>query len=233
MEKPIKTELIKVIERAEGTKSFRFNRPKEYSYQPGQFFFINIPGKEGMLRKHFSFSSAPNENFLEFTTRMTGSEYKNVLDALKRGTMVELGAPLGNFTLRPGVNKIVFLSGGIGVTPILSICKHATNKQLPVNMVIFYGNRNVSATAFMKELDELTQANKRLKVVHTMSDPGDDWTGRTGRINDDLIKEEAPDWHERTFYISGPPGMVAAMKGLTEKMALSSEQLITENFTGY
>lgn len=225
---------IEKIERAIGTKSFRFNRPDTMKYLPGQYFFISIPKEGGRkLVHHFSFSSSPTEkDFFEFTTRIRDSEFKQTLDKLPVGTEVQITEIHGEFTLLDDVKKAVFISGGIGITAALSNIAWAADTKAGIDIILLYANRNQSATAFREELDEMTGPG--LKVVHILSEPEEGWKGPTGHIDADFIRSQAPDWSERIFYISGPPAMVEAVKKvLSEETGIDEERIKTENFLGY
>jgi len=117
------TEASEIIQRTPQVKSFRFPiRIRNVSYQPGQFFFltIKINGKDAL--NHFSFSSSPTEKgYIEFTKRITTHEFSQALAAMKPGAWAHLKGPLGTFTLPKKKQKLAFLSGGIGITP-LEVC---------------------------------------------------------------------------------------------------------------
>ena len=201
-----------IIQRTPGVKSFRFKTEEDADFKAGQFFFatIKLEGKE--LSKHFSFSNSPTEKgYLEFTKRISRSEYSQGLKRLKIGDWARLKMPLGRFTFEGEHKRIAFLSGGIGITPIRSICKFVTDKALPTDMVLLYGNNKEEDIIFREDFDRVAKINKNLRVVYTLTSPDIDkqnWPGRTGYIDDKMIKQETPDYQQRVFYICGPPKMV-------------------------
>ena len=93
-------------DRATDTKTFSFERPSDLDYVPGQFFFVLLDQPQGPytrpIEHHFSFSSSPTEPTVELTTRMTGHEFKQRLDALVVGEGVHIAGPDGAFVLAPG-----------------------------------------------------------------------------------------------------------------------------------
>jgi len=215
-------------------KSFRFPRPASLNYKPGQFMFITIKSGEEKLKKHFTISSSPTErDLIEFTKKITGSKFSNALDALKVGDWAEIDAPYGNFTFEGEYKKIGMLSGGIGITPLRSICKYCTDMQLETSIVLLYGNRSERDIVFRKELEEMQNQNKNLKVVFTVDEPSEGWTGQTGRINAEMMKREVPDYMERVFYTCGPPAMVEAMENLLKDLSVPQKQIRKEHFPGY
>ncbi len=228
------TNLISKIDRVKGVTSFRFERPEDLRYQAGQFFILTIfPGQEREMTKHFSFSSSPTEDFIEFTTRMTGSDFKNRLSGLKKGDEVIIKAPYGQFVLNQENKLAAFLIGGIGITPVRSISKYCTDTGSDTDIIILYGNDNNKQITFLEDFNRMSEANPKLNLVNVITKPDQDWSGYTGYIDKDIIKKEINDYLKRDYYISGPPKMVNAMRDIIESLKISSEQLHQESFTGY
>ena len=226
--------LIKIIERTHDVKSFRFSRPSSFEYKAGQFMFVTIQGENGELKKHFTISSSPTEtDFIEFTKKLTGSPYSTSLNALKVNDKAKIEAPYGRFTLDEKFKEIAMLSGGIGITPLRSICKYVSDLHLENNIILLYGNNTVEDIVFKEELNQLQEENSNLKVVYTIAKPPENWHGYAGYINAQMINKEIPDYKSRTLYTCGPPAMVKAMTGLLTKLNVPSEQIKIENFSGY
>jgi glycine betaine catabolism B len=222
--------LISAVEVVPGVKSFRFARSPDFSYEAGQYIMAKISDK---LFRFFSISSSPTEaSYIEFTTRMSGSDYKNALDMLKAGDTVNISGPFGNFTYNEEYKKIIFLSGGIGITPIRSIMKYISDKKVDADIVLLYGNKNEEGIAFKKDLEDISIGNK-MRVVHVLSDPVPTWAGYRGYITKDIIKKEVPDYADRIFYVCGPPGMVAALNKTLDELKSPKENIKLENFEGY
>jgi len=222
-----------IITRADKVKSFRFQRPVSFDYKPGQFMYIKIKSETKELLKHFTISSSPSEDYLEFTKKLTGSDFSNALDVLNVRDEVEINGPFGFFTFEGEFKKIGLLTGSIGITPFRSMVKYCTDKKLAIDIVLLYGNHCEEDIVFAKELEEIQEINKNFKVVFSLSEPGEDWTGKKGRINLDMIKTEIPDHKERIFYIAGPPPLVEAMDNLLKELHLPQEQVRKEDFPGY
>jgi ferredoxin-NADP reductase len=229
-----KTEIIEIIKRTFDVKSFRFSRPTQFEYEAGQFMFVTIPKDAGDLKKHFTISSSPTEkDFIEFTKKLTGSQYSTALDSLKIGDKLIIDAPYGKFVLDKEIKKIGMLSGGIGITPLRSMCKFSTDLQLKYNIVLLYGNNSLEEITFKEELDKLSEKNENLNVVYTLNNFSSDWIGYKGFINAEMLKKEISDYKSRLFYTCGPPAMVKAMKKLLEEFSVPEVQIRTENFSGY
>ncbi|MDD4956502.1 MAG: FAD-dependent oxidoreductase [Candidatus Omnitrophica bacterium] len=232
------TRVIETIQRTDTAKSFRFDRTGAPDFRPGQYFLLTIPVGGEEKTKAFSFSSSPTEQgYLEFTKRLTGSDFSNALMELKPGDPVKIKMPNGKFTFEGEHKKIALLSGGIGITPFRSICKYATDKELESDIALFYSNNEEKDIVFREDLDGMAAQNPHLKLIYTLTSPyaaEKEWRGCTGVIDEGMIKREVPDYAERIFYTCGPPGMVTCLTGmLREKLHIPEEHTIIENFAGY
>ena len=219
-----------------------------FNYTAGQFAFFDIGGvyndPKGPIR-HFTISSSPTENFIMFSTRIRDSPYKKRLSTLEEGSRVKVRGPEGQFVLHEDYSKpAVFLSGGIGVTPFRSMIKYATDKQLPLRIVMFDSNRNRDNILFKQEFDDYANINKNLKIIYTISDGGqqqssstaNDWKGEYGRIDKAMILKylDTNMLNNSIFYICGPPAMLKAMQSLLQdELEIPKERIKVEEFTGY
>lgn len=228
------TKIQEIIPRTADITSFRFPRPADFTYKPGQFFFVALKNGDKELNKHFSFSSSPTDvGFIEFTKRITDHEYSMALKAAKVGDWARIDGPYGTFTFEGEYPKIALLAGGIGVTPFMSICKNATDKYLQSQITLFLGCRTPDDIPFRHELDAMQQTNSNLKLHLVVNQPSPDWKGAVGIITAEMIQKELPDYKDNIFYCCGPPGMVTAMQKLIESIGLPKAQLKLEYFTGY
>src|SRR6476660_6173667 len=159
-----KTRLLRKEEIADGTMAFHFEKPRGFAFKAGQFgdFTLINPIEtdgEGNTRG-FSLTSAPYEADLMFATRMRDTAFKRVLKTMEIGTEVSLDAPYGSFTLHNNSRiPVVFVSGGIGVTPVRSIVLQAAHDNLPHKIVLFDSNRRPEFSAFLDDLTEAQKAN--------------------------------------------------------------------------
>lgn len=237
-----------------GICAFRFVRPGDYTFTAGQWFVITIPSGDGPLTKHFTHSSSPTEQFLEFTTRLTGSQFKNALDTLPLGAEVYMEGPFGTFVLREGVARVAFLTGGIGVTPVRSILRYladlpasvagssaggsaadpAAAEAIPLpEIAVFLGNQSEDTITFGDEFESIAAALPGIRLVHVLSQPSESWSGHRGYISANVVRGELADPDSWTYYVSGPPPMVEAMHSLLTGLGIPRKQMVLENFEGY
>ena len=150
---------------------------------------------------------------------------------------VKVRMPFGSFTLKDDREKLAFLSGGIGITPLRSMAKYIVDMKLPTDVVLLYGNRSAEEIVFKEDFDTMQKTHANFRAIYTLTSAAhtcETWRGRTGYIDDVMIKEEIPDFNERIFYICGPPSMVESLKTvLREKVGAQEERIRIENFTGY
>jgi ferredoxin-NADP reductase len=231
------SELSRVVRQTPEIKTFRFPiYAKGVRYLPGQFFFltIKVDGKDAL--HHFSFSSSPTEKgYIEFTKRITGSDFTRTLDAMQLGTWARLRGPVGFFTLPRKHRRLAFLSGGIGITPLRSMLRYIADKGLVYDIVMLYGDKNYGDIPFRRELDEIAAAGAGLRLEHVLSelDLPAGWNEKTGLITIDMLREVIPDYKERRFYISGPPQMVINLDAQVRGLGIAPSQVKRDTFTGY
>jgi glycine betaine catabolism B len=246
--------LEKISHHGTDITSFRFARSDEQrnyylNYKAGQYSVVDLGTKEdpeGPVRS-FTIASSPTEkDFILLSTRIRDTQFKKKLASLNLGTLVKITAPMGKFVLPDdhSSKSVVFLSGGIGVTPFRSMIKYATDKQLPLKITVFDSNRDQGNILYKKEFDECVSENKNLKIIYTITDerqesssiPNDDWKGERGFINKAmLVKYLSTDELDNSiFYICGPPGMLKAMQKLLQgDLHIPKERIKIEEFTGY
>lgn len=230
----IKAKIKEVIRRNYNVKSFRLELSGDLDFKAGQFLSVELENNP-QLKRFLSISSSPTERcYLEFTKKITQSDFSRALNNLKAGDEVSVQYPFGKFVLDESLPKIAFLSGGIGITPIRSICKYLVDKNSGIDAVLVYSNRSVRDIVFKDDFDAMQKNYPLLKVAHVLCETTVGFKCTVGLINSAVIKNEIPDYLERKFYLCGPPQMVEAMrKILTEELKLQSDKIILENFQGY
>jgi ferredoxin-NADP reductase len=228
------TKVKKIIKRSQNVKSFQFHQPLEFEYRPGQFFFITIKIKGKEAKKHFTISSDPSQTkILEFTKKLTRSEFSNALDDLKEGDWARIDGSYGNFTFEGEFEKVGMLTGGIGITPLRSMISFCNNQKIKCNIVLLYNNRKKEDIVFKKELEKIQSENSNIKIVFSLTKAEDGWDGYSRRIDKEMILEEIPDFKERIFFTCGPPKLVDSMIKLLDELKVDKEKIKKENFPGY
>ena len=224
---------------AEGTLAFRFEKPAGFSFKAGQavvLALLNPPAGEGQERRTFSLVSAPFEGTLAVATRMRDTAFKRALKALPDGASTKLVGPIGQFTLADAAHPAVFIAGGIGITPFVSMLRQAARDRSPQRLLLLYSNRRPEDAAFLGELQELERQNGNFRLVATMTDMGSSarkWDGETGLIDADLIRRCVGGLVAPVYYVVGPPAMVAAIRETLRASGVAEDDIRSEEFYGY
>jgi ferredoxin-NADP reductase len=142
----------------------------------------------------------------------------------------------GDFTLPQDTSKkLVFIAGGIGVTPFRSMIKYLIDKKEKRDIILFYSNKTYDEIAYKDVFDEATK-EFGLKTIYTLSDETKlppDWSGDKGFLTAGKVKNFVPDYKERTYYLSGPHGMVAAFEKTLAEIGVPKLQIKTDYFPGF
>ncbi len=225
---------VQVIETKQETptiKSIKLEK-NNFEYKPGQYAMMDLETGDDESIHPLSISSSPTENFLMFSTKISGSSFKKKFDGLKPGGKVKIKGPMGIFTLNENFKNIIFLGGGIGITPFRNMIKYATDKKLPIKLTLLYSNKIPDEICYNEEWNIFEKQNPNLKVVSTVTeDPS--WQGRKGRIDEGLIKEFCYDLSSTLFYICGPGAMVEGLSQLLKSMDIPQQNIKVEKFAGY
>lgn len=173
----------------------------------GQFVLVRFFNKDLVLQEHpFSLSRLPTNDTLRLTIRQLG-DYTNLIPQLQPGTRVWVSGPFGSFThQQQHTNKLLYIVGGIGITPVRSMIEDQANRGEKGNAVLLYGNRTQADTIFWQEL---TQLGKKIAmpIINVLSDQKG-YTGETGYIDKEKITRLVPDVMERDVFVCGPPIMM-------------------------
>lgn len=225
--------VLEVIRRGEHATSVRFERPEGFTYRAGQWAFVRFDRGAETLAHHLTLSSSPTEPFLEMTKGMTGHPFPEAFAALAPGDEVTIEGPRGRFTIQEGDEDAVFVSGGIGVTPLRSMARYAADTGLLFRILLLYSARTEADLLFREEFEELQRANPRFTLRVTLTHPGPGWQGHAGRIDRAYLEEAVGDTRGRAFYASGPAAMVDTITATLGEMGVPDEQVRREVFTGY
>ena len=227
---PFKAMVLETRKETPDTKTVRFEA--SFPFQPGQYVSLKLAAGA----KTFSISVSPGKGFIEITTKLTGSAFKQEFDKLKKGDTASMVGPLGSFTFNENDRNSCFFVGGIGITPFRSMLEYIAGKKIPVNVVVFYSNKTPEDIAFREELESIAKQNKNIKIIHAITRPEQSktpWKGLTGHVNAEIVKQNIPGWQNRTYYICGPPGFVEAVEKTLSEIGIPKEKTKLEKFTGY
>jgi len=225
--------VIETKQETPSVKSIKLGLNQKFEYKPGQYMMMEIDTGDDDNTRPLSIASSPTENFLLFSTKMSQSAFKKKFSELKAGDKVKLKGPMGIFILQEDAKEIIFLGGGIGITPFRDMVKYACDKKLQTKLALLYSNRAPSEICYRDEWQIFEKQNPNLKVVNTVTDDTASWNGKTGRITDSMIKEFCNDLSSALFYICGPPAMVEGLSQLLKSINVPQQNIKIEKFAGY
>jgi len=233
--------LLGRTEVAEGTMAFQFVKPKHFVFKAGQYIDLTLsgsqPGLSNGLTHTFSIASSPCDEELVVTTRMRATVFKQAISILPIGSGVRIEGPMGSFGLHNNTARLaVFLAGGIGIAPFLSMLLYATEKKLRHPIVLFYANRYLEDAAFIDELWKLERPNPRFRFVPILTRTAKNyrgWKGETGHLSPEMLLTHVGIPRGPIYYIAGPPTMVAAARRTLGEVGVDEDDIRTEEFAGY
>lgn len=232
--------LVQRIKLAPRTMDFVFAASQQLAYEPGQYMEWTLPHRRADARgrrRYFTLASSPTENNIRLGVKFyeNGSSFKRAMLAMESDTPIAASQVGGDFRLpKDKTKKLVFIAGGIGVTPYRSMVKYLVDTKEPRPITLFYSERKAEDVVY-KDVFDVAQRELGLQVVYTLTDRTDNlpnWA-KGGYISGEMIKAEVPDYLERVFYISGPHSMVSATQSTLLEIGVNRSQIKTDFFPGY
>ena len=209
--------------------TLRFSRPEGYEFRAGQWFTLTIDTAEGSETKTFSHCSAPADAYLETTTRLSSSAFKKALAAMVPGARAHIAGPGGRLALAPGTDRVCFLVGGTGITPIRSILRDAMHHdRVFADALLLYGNRDESCVPFAEEFARMSSHGVRLELC--FENPPVGWEGESGFITAETVLRHLDEVHVTPFYVAGPPLMVTAVERVLDDLKVPESLRHIERF---
>ncbi len=208
-----------------------------YDYLPGQFHFLtffrdpSLPVEE----HHWTISSSPaQKNVISSTIKALG-DFTSTIGQTKPGDTVAVHGPFGRFSymLHPEDKDLVFLVGGIGITPVMAMLRHMRDTKDTRSVVLMYANRKKSQIVFRQELDQIASGkHPDLTLVYILSRPENEWTGESGHLNRQKIEKYwGADLKGKTFYVCGPQKMAETLITTLRSMGVPQKKIRREIFS--
>jgi ferredoxin-NADP reductase len=217
--------------------NFVFAPSNRFAFQAGQYMEWTLPhvGFDARgNRRSFTIASSPTEETVQLGVKFynPSSTFKYTLSQMKVGDEIYVSQLAGNFTLNHNKNKkLVFIAGGVGITPFRSMVKYIVDTKQPVDVTLIYLVGFAEELAYEELFMEAAQFGVKYIPIVTTPTKGD--TYRHAQLDETLLRELIPDSAERTFYISGPNVMVDAAKHHLKKIGVRRSVIRTDHFSGY
>ena len=232
--------LRRKIRMAPDIVDFVFKPSQKLAFLPGQYMEFTLahphPDSRGN-RRYFTLASSPTEDTVHLGVRFYqhSSSFKKALYRMDASTQIVGAQIAGDFTLPSNSKqKLVFIAGGIGITPFRSMLKYLLDVRERRDIVLFYANRAAHEIVY-KDVLSTAQAKLGIKTFFTLTDTAAiprNWPGLVGRISEQMILQAVPDYQERIFYLSGPPDMVRGYEHVLKNMQVKNDHIKKDFFPG-
>ncbi len=227
-----------IIKKANNTYTIQFamqNGNDPYTHNPGQFHFIKFTNCKYLNSEEhpFTISSSPSQKSYLASTIKASGDFTSQIHRLQEGDKVKIIGPFGkmSFMEKSHSGPIVFIAGGIGITPFASMLQYMADMNHQREVTLFYFNATEDDIAFREELDTISEnTSLNLKVVHILSKE-DNWEGEKGRFSTKLLKKYCPDSISTSdYYVCGPPLMSQSVIGSLKELQVPLNKIHSEMF---
>lgn len=232
------TTVLNVVEECRDIRTLRLARPEGFEFQPGQFVPVRlqIDGKPHV--RCYSISSAPDtRGYLEISVRRQGLVSGTLHATMRAGATLAINRPAGQFVYPAADDRpIALIAGGIGITPLLSMLRHAIASDPTRPVTLLYSARNEQEIAFLDELRVIAARHPQVKAAITLTQPtgsrrdSDEVGWRTGRVDAALVRQYVPAPSHTVFCMCGPGPMMADMSVLLTQLGAPASQIRFEHF---
>lgn len=203
---------------------------KKIKFKPGQFCFLRLNKNKLHARHPFTIASSPEDNLLSFTIKNTG-RFTQTASKLKKGEEILIDGPFGTFVEKNHKKDLVFIAGGVGVTPFISMINDHLSKDTKQNILLLYCSKTQKDIIFKKELD-LTNKSW-LKVIHILSQENDQKSNDNfeyGYITKEILQKYVKDLNNSNYYICGPKKMKDLVLMILTNLRVNKKNIYFEDF---
>jgi predicted ferric reductase len=210
---------------------------RRFDFLPGQFQFITFHRAQSALveEHHWTISSSAFEKDTVCSTIKESGDFTSTIGLTRPGDTAAVHGPFGRFSFlrHPDENDFVFIAGGIGITPFMSMLRTLRDTRSAFPVLLLYANTGEDEIVFRRELAEIEAGGfPKLNVVHVLSRPSKEWRGGTGHIDREKIEQFCGDrLQERAFYVCGPKSLMRAAIRILRDLGVSKNRIHFEIFS--
>ncbi len=234
-----KLRVARVFQETPKVKTFRL-APVEgvgalpFEFEPGQFLTLSVHSGGNQVKRSYSIASSPCcHGWCDLTVKHeSGGIVSGYLhEQVKEGDLLDASGPYGRFTFR-GVesDSVVFLGGGVGITPLMSSIRYLTDQSWNGRIDLVYACKDLESVIFRDELNHLARRHPNLHVSIVLSDESSAaWAGPRGFITAELLGQ-IPQIRSRRIHLCGPPVMMDAVRNELGKLGIDLASVHSELF---
>jgi ferredoxin-NADP reductase len=217
---------------------FSFTPERPITFRAGQYmdFTLDTPLDDRGNRRTFTIASSPSEAEVHIGVKFyePSSKFKQTLRALEPGATILAGQIAGDFTLpNDPSQKLVFIAGGIGITPFRSMVQSLSKTNEQRDITVFYVVSDPAELSYLDILEQPMTSTIKVVTVLTAPEAPADWQGYHEPLTTDIIMKETPDIRMRISYLSGPQAMVQNYKAQLKHIGVPARRIKTDYFSGY
>lgn len=229
---------VKMIQETWDVKTFCFmaEQPVMFFFKPGQFVTLELEIDGEKIFRSYTISSSPSVPYSFWITvkRVPGGKVSNWLhDNIQEGSELAVHGPVGQFNCIDFPNKkVLFLSGGVGITPVMSMARWYYDTSADVDMVFVHSARKPRDIIYQRDLENMAAriSNFRLNLICEKYESGQHWSGYRGFFNHTMLEMMAPDFKEREVFCCGPTPYMRAVRQLLESADFDMRHYHEESF---
>lgn len=231
--------VARIFEESPNVKTLRLVNPDgsdlPFRHLPGQFVTFTVRPIDQPVKRSYTIASPPTRrDYLEVTVkREERGTVSSFLHGVHEGDTLQVIGPSGNFTfMGEGANSIVLISGGVGVTPMMSVLRFLTDRSWSGDIFFVYGCRSDQDVIYRQELEYLQLRYPNFKLVIVAEEASADWPHARGRITAELLAATIPHIQTKRIHLCGPPPMMIALRATLLELNVPPDQVKTEVFIG-
>ena len=225
-------EVLKLITLSKTAKAIQFKLTQPFQFQPGQFVMLQLDlektkkfkvnNKSSTQKRAFSMSSSPlQKDYLEITVKTTEDPFFSdyLINYLEVGEIINVSGPHGIFYFneKTSSKNVMLIGAGSGISPLMSILRYIKEKKLNINTHLIFSNKTKEEILWKEEIEQ---------YPHTFTLTRENWNGKTGRINKEMIQENLKE--NTDFYLCGPPLFVKDIEKILIELKIDKKNIKKE-----
>jgi len=224
--------IISIIKSCDEISIYRLEpvENEKIRYKPGQFIMLHLLNekKQTIDKRPYSIASDPSEPYIELAIKNINGRFTSKLKDVKVGDLVGVEGPFGSFYFNKE-NKAVFIAGGVGITPLMSMLRHIVKNNIKGEYKLFYSCKTQNSILYCEEFEEMKKKGIEVIIFLTREETVPAGYER-GRIDEERIKKYVKDPSEWIYFMCGPFDLVSSLKKLLIKMNVPETSIKFESW---